>query len=165
MDRDSLVRAPNRKTAELLSADGQGKTLARDEEFRAVAECLGRPLAATLTDRRMEMGGASPAPGEFTTGAGVLGGSAMELTQVACRTASSKDEAERIADELRDELAHGKTRLSNLPWHELISGTEVTLVGGPAHVVKLTGVSEKSPQVVLEMLRSGDLSDLMDTSN
>jgi hypothetical protein len=165
VDQDTLVRATSRRNAERITADGKGHPLAREQGVRAVAECLGAPLGAVLTDRQMAMGGASPAPGQFTSSAGVSGTSATDLTQVACRTTSSKDEAEKIADELRDELAHGKTRLSRLAWTEFFSGAKVTVTGGPGHVVKFTGTSRKSPQVVLEMMRSGDLYDLLDTSN
>ncbi|GHH82395.1 hypothetical protein GCM10018793_42130 [Streptomyces sulfonofaciens] len=159
----TLVRAASRAGAELLSADGRGRTLARDPGFRAVADCLGTPLAATLTDTHVATGAAAPQPVDFVTGAGVVGTDPARLTQLACRTASSQDEAREVAAAVREALEHGRTRLSGMRWRDLLSGTEVTVTGG-GHVVRLTGTSEKSPQLVLEMLRSGDLSDLLDTS-
>ncbi|GHJ41768.1 hypothetical protein [Streptomyces sp. TS71-3] len=159
----TLVRAGSRADAEMLSADGKGDTLARDPEFRAVADCLGRPLAATLTDQHMAMGAASPEPAGFVSGAGVVGGSPTALTQVACRTAPSEDEAEKAARAIRDRLAHGRTRLSGLRWSDLLSGARATVTGG-GRVVRVTATSEKSPELMLEMLLSGDLSDLLDTS-
>ncbi len=160
-DKDALVRAPSGAVARALSADGAKDTLAKDAKFRAVADCLGRPLAATFTDVHIATASSSPAPAGFVTGAGVTGTSATHLTQVACRSTASKDEAEKVAAAVRKELAHGKTRLSGLPWNGMLADAKVTVTGGSAHVVKVTGTSKKSSQLVLEMLRAGDLSDLL----
>jgi hypothetical protein len=162
----TLVRAASRSGAALLTAAAGGTgSLARDLEFRAVADCLGRPLAATLTDTHVPSGGASSRPAGFTTGAGVRAASAGRLTQVACRTTGSAAEAKKVAAALRKQLAHGRTRLSRLPWRSLLTGAQVRVLSGPGHVVEVTGTSAQNPDRVLEMMRSGDLSDLMDTDH
>lgn len=161
----TVVRAASRAQAKVLSANGGKDTLARDQDFRGVAECLGKPLAATFSNVRIEPASDVREAAGFVAGAGVVGTSPTKLTQTACRTASSTDEAEQVAAALRKELAHGSTRLSRLPWKTMLSDVQVKVVGGPAHVVRVTGTSEKSPQLVLEMLRGGDLSDLLDTSH
>ncbi|MFI6350170.1 hypothetical protein [Streptomyces sp. NPDC050560] len=160
--KDTVVRAQSAAAAKDLAADNKGDTLARDPEVRAVADCLGTPLAATFSDRHITAGGASPKPADFTTGAGVTGSDPKKLTQVACRTTGSAAEAKRTATALRTELAHGTTRLSRLPWNTMLADAKVSVVAGTT--VKVTATSKKSPQVVLEMMRSGDLSDLLDTS-
>lgn len=161
----TVVRAASRARAEILSAQGGKNTLARDQDFRAVADCLGKPLVATLSNARIAPASDVQKPAGFVAGAGVVGGSSTKLVQTVCRTASSADEAKGIAAALRKELAHGSTRLSHLAWHTLLSGVQVKEMGGPAHVVRITGTSAKSPQLVLEMLRGGDLSDLLDTTD
>ena len=165
VDEHTLVRARSRAQARVLSAVPGERTLARDADVRAVAECLGNPLAATFTDAHRAPAAASHEPAGFFTGAGVTGTDADRLTQVACRTTASPDEAEQVAAAVRHELDHGRTRLSRVPWRNMLSDGKVQVLDGPGHVVRITATSRKSPQLVLEMMRSGDLSDLLDVTD
>ncbi|MEV4329681.1 hypothetical protein AB0K02_03945 [Streptomyces sp. NPDC049597] len=153
----TVVRAPNGALADELTADGKGDTLATDKRYRASAECLGTPLAALLDSDLT----ASGEVGTYVLAAGVTGTDDARLGQTACRTALSKQAAEIVAEAVRERLRTGRTA-NAVPWSDLLTKTEVDVVtgSGPTYTVRLTATSRKSPRLILDLTRDGDLSTL-----
>ncbi|CAG7628739.1 conserved hypothetical protein [Actinacidiphila bryophytorum] len=155
----SLVHASSLAALDGVDAVG-GHTLGDDAAFSAVAECLDHPLAAELTDNGT--GDVKAAAGGTVLGVGTRGTSATSLTNELCRTNPSASAADALAAQLRTRLASGRSRAADEPWSQLLTGTEVTVEGGPEHLVRLTGrPAGGRGDVLMQALLTGDLAPLL----
>ncbi|WP_031516916.1 hypothetical protein [Streptomyces sp. NRRL F-5123] len=157
----SLVHASSLAALDGVDADG-GRTLGSDAGFTAVAECLDHPLAAELTDHGT--GDTEAAADGTVLGVGTRGTSATSLTNELCRTNPSASAANALAARLRTQLASGRSPSADEPWSQLLTGTKVTVDGGPQHVVRLTGrPADGRGDVLMQALATGDLAPLLGT--
>ena len=106
------------------------ETLADTQPHRAVGNCLGDVVSATLA--APEGGGQAE-----LIGMGVRTASNGQPVEVLCVAAASKDRAQRIADAAVQQLKQGTTA-NHQPWSNLLSKPKATVVGGESHIVRIT---------------------------
>jgi hypothetical protein len=114
-----------------LVGTGSGSTLGSDTTVVAVADCLGDPLAAVLTDQP-----AGPSGSHREIGIGVTGTSASDATEQLCVATGSRDEATAMRTRLQTALTSGKSQRQNEKWSDLLTNASVDLQ--PGNVVRLT---------------------------
>jgi hypothetical protein len=134
----------------------KGTTLGRDKTVVAVAECLGDPLAAVLTDRPA---GSSGPTREI--GIGVTGTSATDAVEELCVATDSSGAAKAMKTRLQTALTSGRSLAHNEQWSQLLPGAAVNV--RPGDVVRLTAhpTQDDSAATLFQALTTQDLTTLI----
>lgn len=139
-----------------LIGTSKGDTLGADKTVAAVADCLGNPLAAVLTD---QPGGKSGQKREV--GIAVTGTSGTDATEQLCVAAGSNDDAQALKSRLQEQLTSGQSQQTRQPWSELLTGASIEVLAG--NIVRATAhPAQDSPATVLfRALTNHDLATLI----
>lgn len=127
--------AYGRATSDLTAAlTGSAKPLSDDATVGALADCLGSPLAAEMIkDPKLAQSGVASA-----VAFGVVGTGAADLREEICATAPDDAGARALAAAFTKAVGSGFDHRTNQPWSALLSDPQPAVLGGPAHVVRLT---------------------------
>jgi len=152
--------------AGLAAVSGGAHTLADDADYRALADCLGDPLAAELTtdppvDPHLPASAAAtttPARSVRAVGVGLSGSKGARPADRMCVAADSAGHAARLAATIRAALARGRSTATGQPWKELLTAVSVSTSGS---VVAVSARAASGPGgVLLQALQRGDLPGL-----
>ena len=141
-----------------LVGEPKGATLDTDATVKAVAACLGDPLAAVLTDQP-----SGPSGPRRELGLAVTGTSSGDATEELCIATGSAGDAAAMKTRLQDGLESGKSQRSNEPWSQQLTGASVEIRDG--NVVRATAhsVAGRPAGTLLRALQTKDLGSLIGT--
>ncbi|MFI6985714.1 hypothetical protein ACIBSV_45125 [Embleya sp. NPDC050154] len=132
---------------------GRGGTmLGADPVVRALANCLGKPLAAVITDR---VAGGERANGPRIA-VGVSGKAGVPGTDVMCVATGSEPAARAEADRLRTVFTGGGKTAQGVPWSTVLADVRAEVV--ETNVVKITARSAGSVRTAVFVKALNDLS-------
>jgi len=139
-----------------------GLSLADDPVVSAVAGCLGNPLAAALISRfpGTSQYGEAPLPKGITEyGMAVTGSAQAVPTETLCVATDSAASATTLAAVIKKAFTAGVIENNNQTWSDRLKNPEVTVVGGPAHLVRLT--AQPNPIPVAGVLFGSNIETLL----
>jgi hypothetical protein len=138
-----------------------GRTLADDPTFSGIADCLGDVAVAELTNRWSTIKHPAGWPvgvpsgvqvGKLTEiGVGVLTPKSTSDTPraVVCTAWADKAAADGYAKALPDVLGHAKAFTNGLPYAQVLTHSQLTNVGGDAHIVRWTADETGADEAML----------------
>ncbi|MFE9424687.1 hypothetical protein ACFYNO_17145 [Kitasatospora sp. NPDC006697] len=127
-----------------------GPALADDRLIGGLASCLGDTARAAQIGQDPTVGAAP-----FGLGISQAGG------EVVCLSAPSADAAQAMATAWPQRAATANSAKTDQPWSTRLADPAATVVGGPAHLVRLTARPTDSDQVLFQASMNQDLGELL----
>lgn len=151
----SLRYGPSTASLDLVGTSKE-PTLGSDDTVTAVADCLGDPLAAILTDQP-----SAKSTTHREIGIGVSGTSSADAAEQLCVATGSSDAAAAMKTRLQNELMSGRSQRTGSPWSDLLTGVSVEVLAG--NVVRATAhpPQGRSAGTLPNALENGDLATLI----
>lgn len=147
-------------TSDLAAAlTGTAKPLSEDATVGGLAGCLGSPLAALMvTDQTLIQSAAVSAIAFGVTGTGTA-----DAREEICVAAPNAAKAQNLAAEFTKAVGSGFDLRTNEPWSAQLTDPQTAVLGGPAHVVRLTAKPVDGPRVklVFDLAAQGDYLPLL----
>jgi hypothetical protein len=132
-------------TADIDAVLGKSTPVSADATVAALAQCLGSPAAAAIA-----VGTAAPLP----LGVGVVATSAADAQEVLCVAASDDNAAKALAAAWPQRIQTAN-QISGEPFSKVLSAPGAALLGGPAHVVRLTAHATHIGYLLGELAEGG----------
>ncbi len=148
----SFAFSPYRDDLAWVTDPGQD-TLDRDSSARALAECLGDVVAATVATKRFD------AP----LAVGVRAPEATDVSEVICVAPGSADQAARIRDQVRTLLDNGESPTTRAPWSQRVPNATVEVTGDAVVRVVAELDSNQAPGGILGMVETNEIKDLVES--
>ncbi|MBS2537601.1 hypothetical protein KGQ20_33105 [Catenulispora sp. NF23] len=146
-------------TSDLAAAlPAQSKPLSGDNVVSSLADCLGSPLGAMVLTDPKTIGNSAATGVAF----GVTATSASDAREEICVAASAAAGAQTIATAFTKAVTTGTDLVQNNPWSKELTDPRTDVLGGSAHVVRLSATSaDQQSGLVFRLVEDDDFGTLL----
>ncbi|WP_194924452.1 hypothetical protein [Catenulispora pinisilvae] len=146
-------------TSDLAAAlPAQSKPLSSDNVLSSLADCLGSPLGAMVLTDPKTIGNSAATAIAF----GVTATNASDAQEEICVAASDAAGAKTIATAFTKAVTTGTDLVQNNPWSKELTAPQTDVLGGSAHVVRLSATSaNQQPGLVFRLVTEDNFGTLL----